>query len=170
MSKVAKGRWTAEVPDDGVVVFLIGMRINSFWRFWKWMPVAVSMPKMIDELVRDPDAGLLGRPRTFVSGRVIMVQQYWSSFAALESYARDGDRLHLPAWRRFNRKVRDNGTVGIFHETYRIAPGAAENVYANMPPFGLGAAVGPTRVGAASQTAARRIGARSDDTPPVEPY
>jgi hypothetical protein len=170
MTQVAKGRWTADVPDDGIVVFLIGMRINSFWRFWKWIPVAAAMPRMLSELVRDPNSGLLGRPRTFVSGRVITVLQYWSSFEALESYARDRDRLHLPAWRRFNSKVRANGTVGIFHETYRIAPGASENVYGNMPPFGLGAAVGVTRVGTASQTAATRIGDRPDDTPPVEPY
>jgi hypothetical protein len=30
--------------------------------------------------------------------------------------------------------------VGIWHETYKIAPGGYENVYVNMPPFGLGRA------------------------------
>jgi hypothetical protein len=28
--------------------------------------------------------------------------------------------------------------VGIWHETYEIAPGQYENVYVNMPKFGLG--------------------------------
>jgi hypothetical protein len=28
--------------------------------------------------------------------------------------------------------------VGVWHETYCVAPGGYENVYVNMPPFGLG--------------------------------
>ena len=32
-----------------------------------------------------------------------------------------------------------NGDVGIWHETYVIGPGQYENIYNNMPPFGLGA-------------------------------
>jgi len=30
--------------------------------------------------------------------------------------------------------------VGIWHETYKAGPGTYENVYANMPAFGLGKA------------------------------
>ena len=33
-----------------------------------------------------------------------------------------------------------NGDVGIWHETYLIEPGQYENVYNNMPAFGLAAA------------------------------
>ena len=32
--------------------------------------------------------------------------------------------------------------MGIFHETYAIQGGAYENVYGNMPPFGLGKVAG----------------------------
>jgi hypothetical protein len=35
-----------------------------------------------------------------------------------------------------------NGDVGIWHETYRSHPGDYENVYLNMPAFGLGKAFG----------------------------
>jgi hypothetical protein len=169
VSKVQPGRYAATVDGD-VVLFIIGMRINSFWRVWKWLPVFAAMPRMIAELSRNRDLGLIGRPRTMVSGRVITVLQYWRTFEHLETYARAADRQHLPAWRRFNRRIRNNGTVGIFHETYRVTPGSVETVYGNMPPFGLGDAVGTAPVGPQRQTAAERLGLRADDVPPVDPY
>ncbi len=45
-----------------------------------------------------------------------------------------------PAWSAFNKAIGTSGDVGIWHETYVIAPGKYENVYVNMPPFGLGRA------------------------------
>jgi len=170
MAGIVRGRQTARPGADGVVVFLIGMRINRVWQVWKWVPVFTAMARMLPELLRNRDLGLLGRPRTFVSGRVIEVQQYWSSFEALEAYARDPDRRHLPAWRAFNRRVGGNGAVGIFHETYRVGPGDLETVYVNLPPFGLAAAVGAEAVVAGAQSAAQRLGTRAEDSPPVEPY
>ncbi len=120
MASVVNSRRTSDLGDrEAVVVFLIGMRVNRPWEFWRWMPVLAAMPRMILELAKDPSRGLLGRPRTFISGRVVMVVQYWNSFEDLERYARDPKAQHLPAWRAFNRRVRDNGSVGIFHETYR---------------------------------------------------
>ena len=44
---------------------------------------------------------------------------------------------HYPAWAAFNRAVGNDGTVGIWHETYLIAPGKVETIYTNMPRFGL---------------------------------
>lgn len=171
MANVLNGRWTAELGDrDGVVVFLIGMRVNRLWEFWRWMPVFAAMPRMIVELVKDPSRGMLGRPRTFVSGRVVMLVQYWNSFEELERYARDPKAEHLPAWRTFNRRVRDNGSVGIFHETYRVAAADLETVYANMPLIGLAGVTECAPVSRGRQTAAARIGARRDDHAPVEPY
>jgi hypothetical protein len=46
----------------------------------------------------------------------------------------------LPAWQAFQRAVGTNGDVGIWHETYVVRGGAYENVFVNMPPYGLGAA------------------------------
>lgn len=134
---VMPGRFTSDL-EGPVTVFLIGMRINRFWRFDKWMPVARAMGPMIAELSRDPDSGFLGAEFMLAGLRTIVVLQYWRDFDALESYARDRDKEHWPAWTAFNKAVGGNGTVGIFHETYGVAGGAYESVYVNMPPFGLG--------------------------------
>lgn len=171
MAAVLDGRQTADLGSrDEVVVFLIGMRINRLWQVWRWGPVLAAMPRMIIELAKDPSRGLLSRPRTFVSGRVVLVVQYWNSFEDLERYARDPKAQHLPAWRSFNRRIRDNGSVGIFHETYRIPTANAETVYANMPAFGLAAATCVVPVRAGRHTAAARLGVRAGDRAPVETY
>ena len=66
--------------------------------------------------------------------------QYWRSLAQLLAYARNKDTNHLPAWRAFNKAIGTHGSVGIWHETYLASPGTYENIYVNMPPFGLGRA------------------------------
>lgn len=170
MAGVNRGRMSAAPGADGKVLFLIGMRINSLWRVWKWLPVFTAMPRMLIELQKNRDLGLIGKPRTMLSGRVIMVWQYWESFEKLEAYSRGADLAHLPAWRAFNRKVRDNGTVGIFHETIVLSDASVETVYGNMPNFGLGSALGVVPAARRGQSAAERL--RHDDPsgPPVEPY
>lgn len=134
---ISPGRYTAKF-DGPLVVFVIGMRINRFWRPDKWIPVARAMGPMIAELSRDPDSGFLGAEFMLSGLRTIVALQYWRDFDALESYARNRDRQHWPAWTAFNRAVGADGTVGIFHETYSVAGGAHETIYANMPAFGLG--------------------------------
>ncbi len=170
MAKVHKGRFSAQVPEDGVVLFLIGMRFNQLWRVHRWFPVFLSMPKMIIELRKHPALGLLSAPRTYVSGRVVMLVQYWRDFESLESYARAGELTHLPAWRAFNKRVRNSGTVGIWHETYRISADAYETVYGNMPLFGLAGATSHVPASQAGQSAAARLKVRENDESPVEPY
>ena len=121
--------------DSEIVVFLIGMRINKPWKVHKWLPVVLAMPRMLSELSKRRDSGLLGYQ--FFPGIVV---QYWRSFEDLERFAR-GDRTHTSAWASFYRRVGiERGDVGIWHETYRIQPGNYEAVYGNMPAFGLGAA------------------------------
>jgi hypothetical protein len=146
--------------DGPVVAFLIGMRINALWRVWEWLPVVLAMPKMLRELAVNPALGGLGA-RTFVSGRVIMVVQYWRSFEDLEHYARAAEHAHLPAWKAFNARAR-RGTrsTGIFHETYLVAPGQVESVYVDMPQdFGLAGAVGTIDVRAGKIAARERLAA-----------
>jgi hypothetical protein len=46
MAKVIADRMTAQMEGD-FVVFLIGMRINSFSKVHKWLPVAMAMPRML---------------------------------------------------------------------------------------------------------------------------
>ena len=138
MAQVNNGRFTAQIEGE-FVVFLIGMRINRLLLVHKWLPVAMAMSPMLRELIQHPEMGLL-HARSFVSGRTVMVLQYWRSFEQLHAYAHARDLKHLPAWAEFSRKVGGNGSVGIFHETYVVKDGQYESVYANMPRFGLGAA------------------------------
>lgn len=133
--KMLKGRYAAQIQGD-FVVFLIGMRINQILRPDKWLPVTSAMPRMIRELFRQPELGLL-HAQTFYSGRTILMVQYWRSFDQLHAYAHAKDLEHLPAWADFTRKVGGNGSVGIFHESYLVKAGEYECVYANMPRFGL---------------------------------
>jgi hypothetical protein len=137
VSHITERRVCAEV-EGGFVLFLIGMRINKPWKFWKWGPIAAAMPRMLIELARQPELGLL-HARTHFNFPNIMVVQYWRDFDALEAYAKARDHAHLPAWQAFNKAIGSNGDVGIWHETYVIGPGQYENIYNNMPPYGLGA-------------------------------
>jgi hypothetical protein len=161
--RVQAGRYTFE-HDGDVVVFLIGMRVNTLRKVHKWMPVAAEMPRMLRELDRHPDKGLLGY-RQYVSGRTVLLVQYWRSFEHLERFARAADDPHLEAWRRFNRRVGTGGDVGIFHETYVVPAGAAEAIYNNMPPHGLAAATSCVPVARRGQAAAYRMGRRDADDP-----
>ena len=105
-----------------------------------------------------------------MSGRVFLLVQYWRSFEDLERFARAPQGSHLKAWRDFNRRIRNNGAVGIFHETYRVPATAIETVYGNMPVFGLAEATSHVPVRAGRHSAAARLGVRADGDAPVEPY
>ena len=115
------------------------MRINQHWRVDKWWPVASAMPRMISELKQKPELGFL-HVETWFSRTIILVQ-YWRSMEQLMAYAKNKNGEHLPAWKAFNQKIGTDGSVGIWHETYAIQAGAYENVYVNMPVFGLARAV-----------------------------
>lgn len=124
--------------DGDFVVFLIGMRFNKPWRLDRWGPVVAAMPRMLRELSQRPDLGYLHGESWF--GRTTLMLQYWRSLDQLLAYAKARDAQHLPAWAAFNRAVGKDGSVGIWHETYCVGAGRYENVYVNMPAFGLGAA------------------------------
>jgi hypothetical protein len=130
-------RMTARMEGE-FVVFLIGMRINRPLAIHKWLPIATAMPKMIKELYANPDMGLLHHEMWF--SRTIILVQYWRSMDQLLAYASARSAAHLPAWQQFNKVIGDDGSVGIWHETYVARPGSYENVYVNMPEFGLGKA------------------------------
>lgn len=132
---IQRNRLTAGLAGD-FVVFLIGMRINRPLHIHKWWPVASAMPKMLRELKQHPELGLLHAEQWF--GRTVLVVQYWRSMQHLLDYAKAKDAAHLPAWRAFNEAVGVDGSVGIWHETYQVSAGGYENIYVNMPPFGLG--------------------------------
>ena len=137
MAQIIKGRKFGSIEGD-FVVFLIGMRVNNWFMIHKWFPVAMAMPKMIKELYGSPKSGFMGERSWF--GRTTISVQYWRSFEHLESYAKNKELKHFPAWKAFNQKVRQSGVVGVWHETYKISQDNYENIYVNMPLFGLGKA------------------------------
>ena len=128
-------RMTVNLEGD-FVVFLIGMRINRLWKIHKWLPVASAMTKMLKELSQKPESGFLGFQ--ILGGIPPVTLQYWKSFEHLEAYAKDRNSQHYPAWKDFNNKIKSNGDVGIWHETYKVKAGEYECVYNNMPKYGLG--------------------------------
>ena len=135
MAKIFNGRYTAKT-DQPFVVFLIGMRINQWWRFDKWLPVEFFWN---------------------FSGPIIV--QYWRSFDDLERFARQPSEPHLEPWKKFNQAVGKSGMVGIWHETYLVNPDQFESVYGNMPLFGLGAALEHVEATGAREAAKLRLSA-----------
>jgi hypothetical protein len=158
---VSPGRATADV-DEEVALFLIGMRINRLRAARRWFPVLVAMPRMLAELQRHPELGLLG-VRTYLSGRTILTVQYWRSTEHLERFATARDLPHLPAWQAFNRRAAGTGAVGVFHETYRVRPGSYEALYSDMPVAGLAAATRHVPADRLGRRARQRLTRRSDD-------
>lgn len=159
---IIPGRMT-DAHSGPLVVFLIGMRINHFRRIGKWLPVFRAMGPMIRELSMNPDSGFLGTEYALCSPRQILLIQYWRDFDSLEAYARDRDAQNCPAWTEFNRRIGNDGTVGIYHETYAVAGGAHETVYANMPPFGLARFSGSVPATGSRNAARERMRASSGE-------
>jgi hypothetical protein len=135
MARVFAGRFSAMI-DGPFVVFLIGMRVNKLWAVNKWLPVARAMPPMLRELNANKDLGFL-HAEFAITWRGVATIQYWRSFEQLHAYAHAREAKHLPAWAAFNRSVGGDGSVGVWHETYQVAQGRYECVYANMPQWGL---------------------------------
>jgi hypothetical protein len=152
---------TASV-QGGFVVFLIGMRINAWWRPDLWIPVIFSMGRMLRELRQHPELGLLGMAQTGFSNPVVLVQ-YWRSAELLMAFASGRNLPQLPAWTDYNRRLRATHAVGVWHETYVIEPGNHESIYVNMKPFGLGAAFGVRPATGPFATARGRMAASDID-------
>ena len=166
MARIFKGRYAARIQGP-FVVFAIGMRFNQPWKFWKWGPVFMAMPKMIKLLEQHPDKGFLGAEQFLYWPGAALVQ-YWRSFEHLDRFARDTGDPHLDVWRQFNRRIGADGSVGIWHETYLVNAGRYEAVYCNMPRFGLGKVGEHARATGDLETARRRLGEM--DEPAVPSY
>jgi len=143
------------------VVFIIGMRVNKFLALLKWIATAMAMGPMLRTLYQHPEKGFLGA-QTLISWRGVTTIQYWRSFDDLEKFARDKDDPHLEAWRKFNKTIGSDGSVGIFHETFLVDAGKYEALYGNMPVLGLAAATSHVPAVGKRETARRRLGGKSE--------
>lgn len=164
MAQVFNGRYTAQT-DEPFVVFLIGMRINKLLAFNKWMPTAMAMNPMLQTLYTYPEKGFLGG-EYFLNWRGITLLQYWRSFEDLERFARHPSEPHLAAWKRFNQTIGADGSVGFWHETYRVQSNDFECVYGNMPLFGLARATNHVQAVGKRETARRRLGGMNEPAVP----
>lgn len=159
MTGIAAGRWTHERGNEGLVVFLIGARINKPTAVRSWWPVVSAMPRMLAELEREPALGLLG-VTSCLHGRGALAVQYWRDLESLLAYAQSPEHEHRPAWREYNRRVREaRGAVGIWHETFVVPAGAHESIYVDMPAQGLPRVLGSRAVGTSSDRARDRFAA-----------
>ena len=134
MAATINQRIAAQIEGD-FVVFLIGARVNYWWKFLSFIPIARAMNRMIDELEANRQLGMLHVEQW--NGNPTIMVQYWRSFEHLHAYARMRDAEHLPAWADFNRRFGSNGEFGIWHETFLVRAGEYEAIYNNMPEFGL---------------------------------
>ena len=154
MAKTINERMTVKLEGD-FVVFLIGMRINKFWKVHKWLPVLRAMPRMLNELkAKDSiETGFLGAE--FSAGTIV---QYWRSFEHLTAYSRNRDQMHYPYWVKFNKEIGSNGDIGIWHETFLVRAGEYECIYNNMPLRGLAKAAQHMDATGAARSATGRLG------------
>jgi Domain of unknown function (DUF4188) len=165
MTNIFRGRYTAQI-DGSFVVFIIGVRINRLLAVHKWLPVARAMGPMIKHLLAHRELGLL-HVQPYVYWRGVALVQYWRTFAQLEQFAREPSASHLDAWKRFNRAVGADGSVGIWHETYVVQANQYECVYGNMPRMGLALAGSHEPASGAKETAKRRMGMKGEPAVPT---
>ncbi len=131
---ITPSRKTVEL-DESKVIFLIGLRINNFWKIHQWWRLVLTMPKLLKELRQQKITGFITGNIWY--GRNILMVQYWDDFKSLEQYAKNMSKSHMPIWTYFNLNIVSSGNVGVWHETYQIEPGKFEAIYTNMPSYGL---------------------------------
>lgn len=165
---IFNGRHTAHIEGD-FVVFLIGARINRPWQFYKYKWIGDAFNTMLRTLEQNPEKGYLGGENFFGFGSRVSVNiTYWRSYEALEKFAHDKNDPHLGPWREFNRRIGNDGSFGIWHETYLVAANNYEVMYNNMPRFGLARAAEHVKVERGSQQTARGRLTGQDIAPYVE--
>lgn len=154
---VFPGRFTADFDQD-IVVFLIGARITGLRQYFRARWVIEGFSQMVGVLNQYPEKGFLGGESFFRLFPVTtLMVQYWRSYDDLERFARDQNDPHLAAWRRFNKEIGADGTIGVWHETYVVRPGSYETIYANMPLFGLAAVTNHVPVGRRGDASRQRM-------------
>lgn len=158
--------------DGPLALFLIGLRVHKPWRVAIVGNAVRAMARMLAELERNKTASQHqeSEPLGYLGGRFcadlagVTLIQWWQGTDRLYDYANAEDLTHRPAWLDFYRAARADPTaVTIWHETYPVAPGGAESLYAGPKPFGLAALAGTVAVERRGQTARDRLTATHHD-------
>jgi hypothetical protein len=129
-------RMTAEIEGD-FAVFITGMRINRYWKIHQWYPNFRDMRKILMALFSDPENGALCAHHAWTRRGPILIG-YFRSVEQLERFANDPQQPHAEVWARYFKRMKNNGDVGVWHETFVVRSGEYEAVYDYMPsPTGL---------------------------------
>lgn len=148
-----RGRFTV-LPEKEITVFLIGVHINKPLSVFKWLPVILAMPPMLKELSKDKTLGCMSF-EMFFKYKGVQIVQYWESNEQLLKYSKMPE--HLKAWKRFSKQLKNNDAVGFYHETYNINANNYENIYLNMPKFGLAKSMPAQEVNRRTNSAKQRL-------------
>lgn len=165
MVKAMPGRFTAQI-EGPFVIFRLGIYINRFLLFWKWLPTLISLLPLIRVIARTEATGLL---HSFSISYILRGKgfvQYWQSPDDLESFTHDATSPYFELWRRYRASPGSDGTVGIWYEMFLVEPKKYEVVYDNMPVSGLAAASTHVPAIGRLETARRRLG-RGNNEPAV---
>lgn len=145
------------LPNTNITVFLIGVHINKPLQITKWLPVLLAMPPMLKELSIHKNLGCLSF-ETLFKFKGVHIIQYWESNEKLLTYSRMPK--HLKAWQTFSKRLKHNDAVGFYHETYNVNVNEYENIYLNMPKFGLSRALVSEAITKHSDSAKLRLNSK----------
>ena len=160
-TQVFPGRFTAQI-DGPFVVFRLGIRVNRFFSFWKWVPTLRALLPVLNTLLRTTAPGHLESfSISYLSaGRGIV--QYWRSLDDLEEFAQSDDSPFHELWRRYYRSPGVDGSVGLWYEAFLVEANRYESVYDNMPVAGLAVASHHLPAVGRRETARRRLGGEGE--------
>ena len=165
MAKVMPGRFTAQV-DGPFVVLRLGIRVNRFFLFWKWIPTFYTTVPLLWALLREQAPGFLGGFSLLYWQSSLGIIQYWRSFEDLENYAHSKGNGYLTLWRSYKASPGAGGSVGLWYEAFLVDGARYEVVYDNTPAIGLAAATQHVPAVGRRETARRRLGGESEPAVP----
>ena len=127
---------TAPITEP-LCLFLVGVQCRSWTSFWKVPFIRSRMIKMQQELSEDSDSGFLWGMNFSASGPfTTLFLSYWKSSDHIHKFVSDSKFSHIGSTREYYKKFSKDSNIGIWHETYEIEPGKAENLYYGMDSFG----------------------------------
>ena len=139
------------------LVFVVELRIYQWWRFWKWYPVVTAMGRMLTELMKKPEFGLLNFEYWFAFRRQLFLM-YWRSYEHMHDWVLNKDATHIPGWKSLNQLMKESPNVlGFWRESYVVHPCQYEAFYRNVPTVGLGRAGSLVPLQGRATTAAARL-------------
>ncbi|MGQ5516902.1 monooxygenase family protein [Halococcus saccharolyticus] len=137
MAPIVRERMAAEM-DEGFVIYINGMRLNTLRALPHWLVANWKVAKMFRELEADPDSGFLGYTPIFLGLRKGAAMQYWRSLEDLQRFATDPNGSHIPAWKWYNETADPDGGLGFWAELYVVDGDSFETFFRNVPPIGVG--------------------------------